>query len=304
MHNQENTLDKIFLSLFGIFLCLCGIGLLYNHFHQNYVLNFQWLSHDIFVVYTTLFMLYISSFWMAPLSFYCSLILKSFGMLALSCIVLLIGNTTIFTTPFNALYDHFFNNADLYMGFYLTPLLQWVQQHSLINHITWDLYFSVLYNILLFPIALGVIGQRKMMYQFYFSEIIISLMSYTIYYFFPTTSPASVNPHFYFSPDQIHLLNYFQSEHAHHFFNFNMVAVIGFPSLHAAWTMLFIYYLWPYRFVKYVGLIYGLFAMLAILSTGWHFLSDMIAGCIIAIIAVKVAEYLVSARGSASTCQT
>lgn len=295
INNIKNSLplDKTYLSLFGFFLCLCGIGLLYNQFHQNYAVNFQWESDNLFVTYSTLLLFYISSFWITPLSPYFGFILKSAGMIPLTWILLLIGNTTVFTTPFNSPYDHFFNHIDHDMGFYLLPLLQWVQQHSLINHLVWNLYLSVLCVLPLLPVALAIAKQYTAMYQFYFTAIIVSLIAYSIYYFFPTTSPASVNTSLYFLPDQINLLHYFQLEHIHQFFNFNMVAIIGFPSLHAAWTILLIYFLWQYRFIKYVGLIYGLFVVIAIILTGWHFLSDIIAGCIVAMIALKITERLV-----------
>ncbi|MCX7124472.1 MAG: phosphatase PAP2 family protein, partial [Gammaproteobacteria bacterium] len=221
---------------------------------------------------------------------YVALILKTIGMTSFLCLLLYIGNTAIFTTPFTTLHDSFINQSDLFIGFHLPPLLQWISHHPESDKVSWGIYFSLLFSAIFLPTALAIAKQQKAAYHYYFSFIISVVIAYAIYYLFPTTSPAAVYSHYYFNYAQGHLENYFQLEHNHQNYFFDMSSVVGFPSLHAAWITLIVCFLYPYRIVKYFALIYGISVIIAILFTGWHFFTDILGGIAIGILSIQLSK--------------
>jgi membrane-associated phospholipid phosphatase len=62
----------------------------------------------------------------------------------------------------------------------------------------------------------------------------------------------------------------------------NAAGVISFPSLHAALGLLFIFALWPVNYIRWIALSLNLLMIAATPVEGSHYLSDVIAGLIVA----------------------
>lgn len=284
--------DKLFLKLVTLTFCLIGAALLWNQTHRHFYVDWQWVN-GFFITAAGMFALYyIFGLWTARQFPYLAIILKSIGMIFLTWLLLPLLNTAAFTTPCSNLYDHFFNQLDLKMGFHLLPILQWMRRHPVLHHIAIRIYIDFLFIALLFPIALAIAKQEKAVYQYYCAFVIFLLFSFVIYYFFPTTSPAAVYPHSYFDSMQLNLTHDFHAEHLYQPFRFSMSAIIGFPSLHAAWAALFAYFLFQYRWGKIPAVIYFILVIVSIFPTGWHFLSDVISGVIVAMISIGLSKLL------------
>ena len=290
------TEDVIFLELVGFTFLLIGAALLWNKTHAQYYVDWQWIN-PFFISAAGMFALYyFFGLWITKTFPYFSIILKSIGMIFLTWMLLPLLNTAAFTTPVSTLYDVFFNHVDQQMGFHFLRIMQWFEAHPLLNTIAIHIYVDFLFIALLFPVILAIAKQEKAVYEYYGSFIILLMLSFTIYYFVPTTSPADVYPHPYFSATQIHLTHYFQEEHHYQPFHFAMTAIIGFPSLHAGWAVLFSYYLFQYRWTRWFAVLYLIFIIIAIFPTGWHFLSDIISGVMVALVAIGISIHLLRAR--------
>jgi len=61
----------------------------------------------------------------------------------------------------------------------------------------------------------------------------------------------------------------------------NAAGVISFPSLHAALGLLFIFALWPVRYVRYIAFSLNFLMIAATPVEGSHYLSDVIAGLLV-----------------------
>lgn len=288
--------DKIFLLLATLTLFLIAAALSWNHTHQQYTVDLQWINPSVINTFDTCTLFYIAGFTIAERMPYASTILKSIGMISFSWLLLFILNTTAFTTPFSTLRNDFFNHLDHCMGFNLLTILKWMGNHPLIQTILIQFYVNVLILAILLPIGFALTKQHHAFYLYYTSFMISLISCFIIYYFFPTTSPAAIYPATYFSSSQINILHYFQAEHAHQPIPFKMSSIIGFPSLHAVWTILPFYFLYQYRWLKYPSVILCIITLFAIISTGWHFLSDVIAGIMIAAMSIALGKYILTEK--------
>ncbi|MCX7121489.1 MAG: phosphatase PAP2 family protein [Gammaproteobacteria bacterium] len=264
----------------------------WNSLHQNYYLDFQWIAGvpgALFIIASVL--IYTTTIFTQEFYPKTTLICKSISMLYISLSIMETANTAIFTTPFPT-HDYLIRHLDRMIGFHLTPILQITHDHPKYDNFVLPFYFSIFFFIHSLPVALAIIENKKAMYHYYCSFLLCIIIGYLAYYFFPTmTSPAAIYPHIFFTAFQLNTLHQFQLEHLHRIIHFNLVGgIVSFPSYHAAWATLIVYFLWPYA--KYFALIYGVILLLATLATGWHYFFDILGGIFIAFISIELSQWL------------
>ncbi|HLD84542.1 MAG TPA: phosphatase PAP2 family protein [Coxiellaceae bacterium] len=294
--------DTVFLLCSALLLLLDGLLFAWNNTHQRFYLDFAAIGGAPWGIFTTLF--FFALFFVAiKLSYRLpsfSLCLKAMVMLLITLTLTEISNAAVLTTPFPT-HDMLINHIDQRIGFHLLIILQLLKQHDFIEKIIWGIYYSLLLAMHVTPITLSLIATPRVLYHYFTSFLLSAIIGYSIFYFFPTdTSPASIYPHRYFTDFQLNTLHQFQLEHLHHTLNFNLVGgVISFPSFHAIWITLIVFFLWPFRFIKIPALIYGIAVLLTTVLTGWHYLMDSIAGIVIAYAAIQLAGYAFSQNAKA-----
>lgn len=72
---------------------------------------------------------------------------------------------------------------------------------------------------------------------------------------------------------------------------FELAGVVSFPSFHAASAVLYLWALWP---VRVIGIVAAAMNVLMIASTpviGAHYVIDVIAGVLLAVICIAAAKY-------------
>lgn len=298
-HSQMKRLrhnDTVFISCCFFALTLSLLVFFWNFLHQDYYLDFQWMGGKV-GFYFLLFQIFLYMYLAYAQTRYVmiSAVLKSIAMLVITLSVIELGNTAILTTPFST-HDHLMVSWDRLLGFHMLPILEIVHANPSIQHVIWTCYFSLLLVIHCLPISLAIIEKSRVSYHYFCSFVISVIIGYVIYYFFPTmTSPAAVYPHQYFTSFQLNTLHQFQLEHLHKIIRFGLVGgVVSFPSFHAIWATLVVYFLWPYGGIKYVGLIYGIVVMCVAVITGWHYLVDIIAGVGISMVSIWIGDHLLT----------
>lgn len=290
--------DLFFLSLCFFVILLASSVFLWNSLHQHYYLDFQWIG-GIQGNYIAGFFcaLYFFIILMRPSSLLFTATLKSIAMLFISLDVMELANTAILTTPF-VTHDLWIVHIDRLLGFHFLPILQLVHAHPAFHRFVWQCYLSLLLVMHVLPIALAVAQESNACERYFCSFLISIIIGFTLFYFFPTmTSPAAVYPHHYFNAFQLNTLRQFQLEHLHKIIDFNLVGgVISFPSYHAIWVALIVYFMWPYGWMRYVALIYGMIILATTILTGWHYLLDIIAGIVIAALSIGLSNAFMPAQ--------
>lgn len=75
-----------------------------------------------------------------------------------------------------------------------------------------------------------------------------------------------------------------------------VVGVVSFPSFHVIWAMLSARALWPMRGLRIVGAVMALLVAVSTVTTGWHYVVDVLAGLVMTAVALAVARGLWSRR--------
>ncbi len=72
--------------------------------------------------------------------------------------------------------------------------------------------------------------------------------------------------------------------------------IVCFPSFHVVWAILCIWALWTFRFLRIPVVTLAALIILSTVTTGEHYILDLIAGAVIAVIAIYAAEWLSKIR--------
>jgi PAP2 superfamily protein len=71
---------------------------------------------------------------------------------------------------------------------------------------------------------------------------------------------------------------------------FQLAGVVTFPSFHAASAVLYVWMLWPLRWLRPLNLLCNGAMLVATPIGGGHFFADVIAGAAIALVAISIAR--------------
>ena len=181
----------------------------------------------------------------------------------------------IIITPF-PLIDKYLQLSDKTFNFNILPLLIFIQQHPYLNIISWNIYLSLIILFFIIPLILFIINHRKEAFEFLNHLLLSVLIAGLFYYFFPSTGPATLLKSPYFTELQKYIFKGFQEIHTFFQTPTRPYPFLSAPSIHTIWALLLAY---ACRKVKYLNLFISIWALLVILTTlttGWHFLTDVI----------------------------
>ena len=194
------------------------------------------------------------------------------------------------TTPF-PLRDNFIYHLDLMMHFNIGRVYLWSVAHPVILTLAHHIWFSLLVELPLVPIVLSMFHQVRRLQVFFVGLLLANLIGFTFYYFFPTTDPAHVMPKIHFPDVQYLIINRFINIHnVKNFTNAISGGIISCPSFHVIWAVLLTYSMKNKKFLFYPLAIYNFLVICSTLFTGWHFLTDVLGGFIVAAITIVFAE--------------
>lgn len=226
-------------------------------------------------------LLYIAGFLIEKMSLRFSLMLKTIGMVYLLAIVMLIADAGFFTTPF-PVRDLQVMHIDHWLGFHVLAVVDIMQHYPRVGETMRWFYYLLFIGIIAVPMLLAVFKQTVTVYRYMLACLWACLIGYLIYYFFPTSDPASVMHSPYFLSIQKHIPEQFIKNHHYVTSVFYRAGYIGLPSFHTIWAMLLVFAAWRNRFFGLICALFSFGVILSTLTTGWHFLLDDVAGVIVA----------------------
>ena len=102
-----------------------------------------------------------------------------------------------------------------------TALIQWVQHHHPLQYSLGWVYDSLNYQLIALPLLLILFRKTHLIREYYLLLLANTLLGFSVYYFFPTTAPASLWPNVTFSSAQYATgLKFYQ---IHHFSNLDLL---------------------------------------------------------------------------------
>lgn len=209
--------------------------------------------------------------------------LLSFSLLCL----LALYTTAIQLTPFAPI-DSWLLAIDKFMHINQPHILKFSHNHS------W--FFNSLnaaYNLLHIELscvfmAIILLPESNKQSQFIFLLLISAAIGFLIYYFLPTTAPASIINSSLFLDEQRETYLKFHQIHHHLPITVEGGGLIALPSFHCIWAVLCQYYFmrWPRLGLLLAPL--NIWIITACLMLGWHYLIDILASILLLILSVII----------------
>ena len=186
-------------------------------------------------------------------------------------------------TPFTPI-DGLIIQAESYLNINMLDLMIWANQHPWLNKALLVAYASLDYQMVLLPLFCLVSLNWQRLHAYYFLLLVSALLGFTIYYFFPTTAPASNLYSTLFTNEQHATGMKFYEIHHHLTPSTHLGGLIAFPSFHVIWGWFCIYLAYPYRALFILALPLNCLLFCACVLLGWHYPMDVIGSALIILV--------------------
>jgi len=280
------------IDVWLLLLSLVGgaASLIYNHFTYRYPFTMTphsiWLIILVSFIFLVIFIFSLKIKNKMPIS---SLFLKTLSRFYFIVLLLILAGLAVQVTPFSA-QNKMLLQADQWMHFDVLTIMNWAYSYRWLISFLWTIYLLLFPIVFITPLCLALFREEKQI-NIYFAAFILSLLiGYVIYYFFPTSSPAAVLKSSEFIPCQYRVVAQFQAMHHYRHVLSPCSGLIAFPSFHTVWAVLVAYAFKNKKILFYPVLIFSSLLIFSTLATGWHFLIDVIAGIVLAVISIWVAR--------------
>jgi hypothetical protein len=185
------------------------------------------------------------------------------------------------------LFDAELTAADAALGFHWAAWTTAVNQHLWLKFLFALVYTSLLPQILLSVIIFSYRGWEDRNRELLVGAFLAMVLTCIVYYLVPTLGPGTAAP--VFREAYIDELVLLRSHIGASVDLMHLKGVVAFPSFHAVLGILFIYaHRRSVLFVP-VAVLNGLM-LVAIPSEGGHYLTDLLAGCVVAGLAIAAAR--------------
>ena len=192
------------------------------------------------------------------------------------------------------------------LGFY--PFLWFHQSTNFLKNLAPLFLYSFLWLGLIMSISWLVFylaGQRKFFSQYIIAMTLIAMIALPLWYFFPANSPQNtylnnvynkqIDPSIKELTDNYQPNRYLLGFHKEVGVELGGIAPVAtMPSMHAAWTIIIVYYLFKFkRKTIYFTLPWAFFSILGTVYLAQHYFIDILVSLPIALIAIYLANCLV-----------
>jgi len=195
---------------------------------------------------------------------------------------------------------------DHLLGCYLPAVVAWQTAHPAVNLALAAVYDTMFAQTAAVVVILGFAGDRQALESFVLRFMLGAVLILPIFFAFPAEGPFTAygyGP----SESQSRYLDHLQTLRSGQWNTFNLrtaEGLITFPSFHTTWALLIALAFAHRRLLRWPFLLLNLAVVVSTVTTGWHYLSDVMAGvlvCAVAVLATRAIEgWLATAEGIGS----
>ena len=277
------SLTKCIAIAAALLILLSSIALGVNYYFIHYPGN-NYIPPNIELTVLILILIYSGLLLQFRRNFRLTRIFKEITFYYLVLCVLAYATNAAQYTPFPTI-DQKIVAFESYFHIHLEKWLDWTHQYPLFVAILTWMYESLAYQMAAIPLIVIAAGKYHILRQYLFLLLASALFGFSIYYFFPTTAPASIieSPHF-IEEQKATGIKFFE---IHHHIEPSTIegGMIALPSFHVIWAWLCVYLLHPWKIAFALILIANTILVLSCVLLGWHYLSDVLASIVILLIA-------------------
>ena len=204
----------------------------------------------------------------------------------------LFGTIGFYQTPFHVI-DPMLKAFDNSLGFHTDHILVFMHAHPTLNHISWKIYNTIVDQFIITLLLIGLLGENKAYNRLIMHLLIAILLTAPLIFFFPSVDPAFSYKGLLATPVQLANVKFFFQ--IHHFISIKKSipgGSINFPSFHVIWTLILTYSLKRRKWLFYPSCVYSFFLILTTMTTGWHYLADVLGAIAIFSVCILLTYWL------------
>ncbi|WP_058387644.1 phosphatase PAP2 family protein [Legionella cherrii] len=273
----------------GLILALSSISFLINSLFYNYPGN-NYFPEGIPYLALTLILMNLGLFLYFPQRSKFIQAGRELIYLFMVMSVVAIATNAVQLTPFPAI-DHYIVSFEKHLSIHMEKILIWTDNHPHFKYVLGKIYDTLPYQMSILPMLIIITCRFHLIREYYFYMLSTVLIGFVIYYFFPTTAPASVINSPLFSPEQIDTGLKFKQ--IHHYINptTNEGGLIALPSFHTIWAILCVNLLREWPIPYFMLMIINVLLISSCVLLGWHYVTDIVAALIILLISHLLLKY-------------
>ncbi len=219
-----------------------------------------------------------------------SMLLCFWGLLITVCIGSLVWVAA--RTPF-PLIDLKLAGIDHALGFETSAAVAWAAHHALVAKVLDFIYVSMIPFSLLALVVCVLEGKREPAQRLVIAFTLAAITTTAVFAFLPAAGPWTVY-HYAAIPEQalvqkmLPLLKATGPLHQ----SLQHCGLVAFPSFHVAQCILTAIAFWHSRWLRYPAAIFAALMCVSTVTTGWHYVIDVIAGAAVAVISQILAAWI------------
>lgn len=163
----------------------------------------------------------------------------------------------------------------------MAQLVAWTAHKPLLKKLLTMAYASLEYQMAFLPLLIIFTLNTNKIRTYYFLLITSALIGFSIYYFFPTTAPASNLYSLFFTDEQRATGIKFHEIHNHLAPTTLAGGLIAFPSFHVIWAWFCLYLTYGYRWLFSLLLPLNGMILASCVLLGWHYPLDVLGAALV-----------------------
>ncbi len=281
-----SRIDRCLFFLYGVMLAIGLMGLAVNAVWTGYPGNNYLPSVWYFLAPFVLFMLGVA-YYAHDISPRLAMFTRFYTLYFIFSFCLAVVLNGIQFSPLPTI-DLWLVKWDQVMGIDTPALIAWTAHHPKIKLLFEIFYTAVSVELMLLPALLALLQYKRHLNEYLLLLCVVTIIGSLIYYFFPTAAPVSVFDSPYFLKLEQATVTKFQQIRHYIEPTTTQGGMVAFPSFHVIWSVICAYVLRKKWWLFVPIALINLGTIVATVMLGWHYLVDVIAGVIVAIIAIWI----------------
>lgn len=190
--------------------------------------------------------------------------------------------------------DHYLASCDAMLGVHVPDIVQWTANHPRCQAVLNIAYDSLIPQIFLLILAFGFLGDQRPLQQFILRLMLGLLITVTIFSVIPAQGPFA-----YYGFEMLetqrnyleHLVTLRSGERTL-LVLYQSEGLITVPSFHTTGAILLTAAVWHRRLLFVPICLLNIAMIIATMATGWHYVTDVIAGILVAIFVIILTNRL------------
>jgi membrane-associated phospholipid phosphatase len=188
--------------------------------------------------------------------------------------------------------DELLARADRWLGIEVTDVMAWMEPYPLVRHALEHIYFTLVFLMAAALLATSLTGRLKAAQEYVIGCVIAVAVSFPLFAVFQAHGPWV---HYSYVPalDQTEYMRVFAAVRSEPVFTMDLRYANGlmcFPSFHTILAALAGAALWSIPYVRWVAAAWAGLIVLSTVTTGTHYLIDVIVGLAVAAVSVAGAK--------------